>query len=183
MTPEDQAAPLLEAILSGGSSLPSDLAQLKRAISNMASDQATASSTAVPSTTPVIDTNGAGPSASTKSRRANIHDDLDISKLRLKSAEPDTVSFDSIGRDMAPGMRENIMRLVQRQAEEAEEAARAVAEARGEKYVPEWKRQQDEEEAYIDDDGVKKVQGDGEESGDEMEGEVLVQVSLILPGL
>lgn len=69
------------------------------------------------------------------------------------------------------------MRLVQRQAEEAEEAARAVAEARGEKYVPEWKKQDGwEEDAYLDEEQGRRVQGDGEESGEEMEGDVLVQV-------
>ena len=163
--------------------MPADLGQLKMAIDNMASAQNSGSDAAMPSTAPIIEAasnRSSGPSvpqSSAAPRRHNIHDDLDISKLRLKSADPESLSFDSIGREMQPGMRENIMRLVQRQAEEAEEAARALAEARGERYVPEWKREEGEDEAYIDEDAPKKVQGDGEESGEEMEGDVLIQVS------
>lgn len=76
MTYEEAAAPVIDAILSGGQSLPQELHELRSAISAQSINSPTAANTATNAT--------AGVSA--KVQRQNIwsNEELDVSKLRIK---------------------------------------------------------------------------------------------------
>ena len=75
----------------------------------------------------------------------------------------------NMGNTIPDHLRESIMRLVETQAEEAEEEARALREAHG------FDDDQDGEDGEPQTEGKKLgVAGDGEESGDEVEGDKVV---------
>ncbi|EKC97922.1 hypothetical protein A1Q2_07719 [Trichosporon asahii var. asahii CBS 8904] len=115
---DDAAAPLIDAIL--GNELPAELSALKAAAS--ADGPAAAASPVAPTVEPVPEPAPAPP-------RRSQFTDADLAKLRIKDTE--TVPDLDLGREIPNQLRDSILRLVQAQEEEAEEAARAIAEARG----------------------------------------------------
>ncbi|KAL1408153.1 hypothetical protein Q8F55_004957 [Vanrija albida] len=140
-TAKEQAAPLIDAIL--GSALPPELGELAAAV------------------------RAAGSSRNAEARerieRRNIwNEELDLSRMRLKGqSEP------VVGNEIPDNLRASILRLVDQQAEEAEEAARAVAEARG-LAPPRPRRHEGDDEDDMDGDLGPAVRlADGEASGDE----------------
>lgn len=66
------------------------------------------------------------------------------------------------GTEIPNHLRDSILRLVENQAIEAEEQARALAEAHGTRLVPELDVEQDEDEGRR-----VRVAGEGDASGDE----------------
>lgn len=190
-------------ILSGGSSLPSELHVLKAAIEAMSEQQSAMSSAAGTGTgISSVSTPSVPPPALAKAPangvqgayvRSNIFDnsDLDISRLRIKEDmdEPQPLALaPGVGKEVSDEMRARIMRLVERQRVEAEEQARAVAEARGEVYRPDRGEEYnfgEEDDMGTDGEvgpgggrtaGARVNEGDG--SGDEEEvGENVVEVS------
>ncbi|WOO77510.1 CUE domain-containing protein 3 [Vanrija pseudolonga] len=143
-TPKEQAAPLIDAIL--GSALPPELGELAAAVRAA----------------------GAGRAADAREKveRRNIwNEELDLSRMRLKG-QTDPV----VGKEIPDNLRASILRLVDQQAEEAEEAARAVAEARGLGLAPKPRRLylgDDEDDIDSDVGPTVRLAADGEESGDE----------------
>ncbi len=73
-TPEDQAAPLVDAILRGGDDLPEELVKLKQAIREDLGDQQITIQDEVVNSAPSV-----------RHKRQNIwaEEDLDLSRLRL----------------------------------------------------------------------------------------------------
>ncbi|ORY21467.1 hypothetical protein BCR39DRAFT_553549 [Naematelia encephala] len=139
-TDDDRAAPLIDAILSGGSALPPELFELKEAVREMAGG----------SYSPIAKV---GPK---KVARNNIWDgDLDMSRLRLGKDES---ALPSVGTAIPDHLRASILRLVESQAEEAEAQAQALREAHG---LP------DDVDEEDDNSGPVRLLGDGEESGDD----------------
>lgn len=126
-----------------------------------------------------------------------------MSRLTIRSAADEPVPLalaPGVGKDVSDEMRAKIHRLVERQRIEADEKAKAIADAGGLKYRPErygyddgmdgdvLLDDRDEEEEEVDEEdlgvgaGVKGrivVTGnEGDESGEEENGENIVQVSV-----
>jgi hypothetical protein len=204
-TPEIQASPLLEVILSGGSTLPPELVTLKHAIHAVSEQQGSmsmSSSSAVPEASGSGSASAPAPAPAPKPYiRSNIHDaPLDMSRLTIRSEvdEPTPLALaPGMGKDVSDEMRARIHRLVERQRVEAEELARAIAEAGGQKYRPERREyaeddvrdepllgpmddEEDTEEAEVGVGSVVKgrlmTRKEGDESGEEENGENVVPV-------
>ena len=75
-TAEEAAAPVLDAILTGGQTLPEDLSELRDRVAEMTSQQMPPSNIS----------NGVNGDKATRAKRSNIWDEekLDVSKLRIK---------------------------------------------------------------------------------------------------
>lgn len=95
-----------------------------------------------------------------------------------------------LGKEVSDEMRASIMRLVDRQRIEAEEQARALANATGQKYRPERydeagglipinESMEDDGDHGEEEDGGKSglILKEGDESGEEEVGENVVEVS------
>lgn len=179
---ESAAAPLIDAIFSGGDALPEDLTDLRAAVRAMPREPAAQQG---PSSSSSSSSSSAQPSVAReqplkpKYERRNIFDDdeLDFSRLRLGK---DPLNLPQVGESIPDHLRESILRLVENQKIEAEAEARAIAEARGQVYRP----PRDDNAADgddLDDDAVKlrvRDRSGGDESGEEDEsGDKVIEVS------
>ncbi len=177
---ESAAAPLIDAIFSGGDALPEDLTDLRAAIRAMprepTAQQGPSSSSSSSSAQPSV---AREQPLQLKYERRNIFDDdeLDFSRLRLGK---DPLNLPQVGESIPDHLRESILRLVENQKIEAEAEARAIAEARGQVYRP----PRDDHAADgddLDDDAVKlrvRDRSGGDESGEEDEsGDKVIEVS------
>lgn len=178
---ESAAAPLIDAIFSGGDSLPEDLTELRAAVRTMPREPASqqgpsASSSSSSSAEPSV---AWEPAPKPKYERRNIFDDdeLDFSRLRMGK---DPLNLPQVGEAIPDHLRESILRLVENQKIEAEAEARAIAEARGQVYRP--PRADDTADGDdLEDDAVKlrvRDRSGGDESGEEDEsGDKVIEVS------
>jgi activating signal cointegrator complex subunit 2 len=163
---------LIESILSGGSTLPTELIELREEVDHLSREQGGLAA-AVPSTSSVLQdgsvservrVNGtatataAAPAASYE--RRNIFDDetLDFSRLRLGNSIPDH-------------LRDSILRLVETQKEEAEAEARAIAEARGGVYLPQNRDWDGDDPDEGTGDGAPSLRTKGGVDGDDSDAE------------
>ncbi|KAK8846586.1 hypothetical protein IAR55_005672 [Kwoniella newhampshirensis] len=170
-TPSEQAAPLLEAILNGGDSLPDDLNELKVAVRNMAGDEPAAVEQRYGETD--IKNSTYDREERKKVDRKNIWNDeeLDLGRLKLKD---DDSALPTLSTAIPDHLRASIMRLVESQALEEDERRRALKEAN-------LLDDDDDDLLGADDDdaGVKGLKvGDGDsEDGDELGEEDGVKIS------
>lgn len=151
--------PLVEAILGGGFNLPAELRELSALVIAHTTGDAAASGSGSGS--------GAGSpqkkQAPTRGGRSNIwdNDGLDMARLRIKDHSDEAISSVA-GTEIPNHLRDSILRLVENQAIEAEEQARALAEAHGTTRQLDMDGEQDEE------DGRRvRVAGEGDDSGAE----------------
>ncbi|GFZ48978.1 hypothetical protein JCM24511_06727 [Saitozyma sp. JCM 24511] len=180
-----QAAPLIESILSGGSTLPAELVELREEVDHMSREQGGLAA-AVPSTSSVLwdgsvseRSHGINGTATTTAppvappapfERRNIFDDeaLDFSRLRLGKDES---TLPQLGNSIPDHLRDSILRLVETQKEEAEAEARAIAEARGEVYLPQTRDDDGDDLDESTGDGAPSLRTKGGVDGDDSDAE------------
>ncbi|RSH90085.1 hypothetical protein EHS25_001418 [Saitozyma podzolica] len=175
-----QAAPLIESILSGGSTLPTELIELREEVDHLSREQGGLAA-AVPSTSSVLQdgsvservrvngtATGSAPAASYE--RRNIFDDetLDFSRLRLGKDES---TLPQLGNSIPDHLRDSILRLVETQKEEAEAEARAIAEARGGVYLPQTRDDDGDDLDEGTGDGAPSLRTKGGVDGDDSDAE------------
>ncbi|RXK39586.1 hypothetical protein M231_03088 [Tremella mesenterica] len=125
-SPEEAAAPLIEAILGGGIDLPPELADLKATLCrDLGPNEGRAGAVSASVT------NNAGSDGQRekerKDERRNIWDaELDMSRLKLGK---DDTTLPQLGNAIPDHLRESILRLVESQEEEAAAQEAAIAEA------------------------------------------------------
>jgi activating signal cointegrator complex subunit 2 len=173
---------LIESILSGGSTLPTELIELREEVDHLSREQGGLAA-AVPSTSSVLQdgsvservrVNGtatataAAPAASYE--RRNIFDDetLDFSRLRLGK---DGSTLPQLGNSIPDHLRDSILRLVETQKEEAEAEARAIAEARGGVYLPQNRDWDGDDPDEGTGDGAPSLRTKGGVDGDDSDAE------------
>lgn len=155
--------PLVEAILGGGFNLPPELRELSALVISHTTGQSSPSAAASGSGSASPQKRAVGARVGTGRRNIWDNENLDMSRLKIKDHSDEAISSVA-GTEIPNHLRDSILRLVENQAIEAEEQARALAEAHGtspSRYL-EVDGEQDEEEGRR-----VRVAGEGDDSGAE----------------